>query len=124
MEFGATYDYEGVAPYFQKRQQLSGKKGKFGEDIVGNSKDDFLQLLPIYSQGKPKTGRQFPDWKKQFIRTDNSNKIINHGLMHGLMKLSKKDSKIAIKNLNGIVVMKNTLQYIIKLFSSVHLECV
>lgn len=68
MEFGATYDYEGVAPYFQKRQQLSGKKGKFGEDIVGNSKDDFLQLLPIYSQGKPKTGRQFPDWKKQFIR--------------------------------------------------------
>ena len=57
-------------------------------------------------------------------RTDNSIKIINHGLMHGLMKLSKKDSKIAIKNLNGIVVMKNTLQYIIKLFSSVHLECV
>ena len=68
MEFGTTYDYEGAAPYFQQRQQLCGKKGKLGEDIIGNSKDDFLQILPIYSQGKPKTGGQFPNWKKQFIR--------------------------------------------------------
>lgn len=69
MEFGATYSYDGAAPYFQKRTQLQGKKGKFGEDIIGNSKDDYLQQLPVYAQGKPKGGnRQFPDWKKLFIK--------------------------------------------------------
>ena len=57
-------------------------------------------------------------------KTGNFIKIINHGLIHGLMKLSKKDSKIVIKNLNGIVVMKSILQYTIKLFSFVHPECV
>ena len=69
MEFGATYNYEGAAPYYQQNQQLRGKKGKFGEEITGNSKDDYLLKLPVYAQGKPKgKARQFPDWKKMFIR--------------------------------------------------------
>lgn len=69
MEFGATYCFEGAAPYYQQRTQLQGKKGRFGEDIIGNSKDDYLQQLPVYAQGMPKGGsRQFPDWKKLFIR--------------------------------------------------------
>ena len=68
MEFGATYEFEGAAPYYQQSRQLFGKKGKFGEIIKGYSKDDYLQALPIYAQAKPKSGRQFPDWKKQFIR--------------------------------------------------------
>lgn len=69
MEFGATYDYDGIAPYFQKKTQLKGKKGKFGEVITGNSKDDFLLQLPVYAQGKPKGDeKQFPDWKKLFIK--------------------------------------------------------
>lgn len=38
MEFGATYNYEGAAPYYQQNQQLRGKKGKFGEEITGNSR--------------------------------------------------------------------------------------
>ena len=68
MEFGATYEFEGAAPYYQQSRQLFGKKGKFGEIIKGYSKDDYLLALPIYAQAKPKSGRQFPDWKKQFIR--------------------------------------------------------
>ena len=69
MEFGATYRYDGIAPYFQRGVDLKGKKGAFGEEITGNSKDDFLQCLPIYSQTtKTEYNRHFPDWKKQFIR--------------------------------------------------------
>lgn len=69
MEFGADYNYNGIAPYFQKGTDLKGKKGKFGEIIDGNSKDDYLQQLPIYSQtSKTEDNRHFPDWKKQFIR--------------------------------------------------------
>ena len=68
MEFGASYDYEKAAPYFQQQRQLQGKKGRFGITLTGNSKDDLLRDLPIYAQGKPKgNSRQFPDWKKQFI---------------------------------------------------------
>ena len=68
MEFGASYDYEKAAPYFQQQRQLQGKKGRFGITLTGNSKDDLLRDLPIYAQGKPKGySRQFPDWKKQFI---------------------------------------------------------
>lgn len=69
MEFGATYDFEGLAPYYQKRSQLAGKLGKFGNPIQGNSKDDELMCLPIYAQtNKVEKNRQFPGWKKDFIR--------------------------------------------------------
>lgn len=69
MEFGATYNFEGIAPFYQRIKDLEGKKGKFGENIEGNSKDDMLQCLPIYSQtNKTEKNRHFPDWKKQFIR--------------------------------------------------------
>ena len=70
MEFGANYDFEGAAPYYQKTKQLEGKRGAFGEKIQGNSKDDFLRCLPSYAQSKPTkvVNRQFPEWKKQFIR--------------------------------------------------------
>lgn len=68
MEFGADYEYEKAAPYYQQQGQLRGKKGRFGETLKGNSKDDLLRDLPIYAQGKPKGKiRQFPDWKKLFI---------------------------------------------------------
>lgn len=70
MEFGADYDFEGAAPYYQQTRQFEGKKGAFGEEIVGNSKDDYLRCLPCYAQSKPTkvVNRQFPEWKKQFIR--------------------------------------------------------
>ncbi|MCC8087736.1 MAG: DNA (cytosine-5-)-methyltransferase [Rikenellaceae bacterium] len=70
MEFGATYKYEGRAPFYQTKKELEGKRGKFGLLIQGNSKDDYLQCLPTYSQisCKKKEKRQFPDWKKYYIR--------------------------------------------------------
>jgi DNA (cytosine-5)-methyltransferase 1 len=69
MEFGATYKYDSIAPYFQRGFELKGQKGAFGEEITGNSKDDYLQCLPNYSQtNKTEKNRHFPDWKKQFIR--------------------------------------------------------
>lgn len=69
MEFGANYDFENLAPYYQQGRQLKDKKGKFGEVVKGNSKDDYLQCLPIYAQtNKTEKNRQFPEWKKQFIR--------------------------------------------------------
>lgn len=37
MEFGATYDYEGVPPCHQSKKQLKGKRGKLGRIITGNS---------------------------------------------------------------------------------------
>lgn len=73
MEFGATYEFEGAAPYYQKRSQLLGKHGKFGKLVTGNSKDDYLLALPVYAQGKPKGNkRQFPEWKKLFIRQNRA----------------------------------------------------
>jgi DNA (cytosine-5)-methyltransferase 1 len=69
MEFGATYEYDGIAPCHQSRSELNGKKGKFGEEISGNSKDDCLQCLPIYAQtDKTEANLNFPTWKKQYIR--------------------------------------------------------
>ena len=70
MEFGATYKFEGRAPYYQIKKELEGRRGRFGQEITGNSKDDYLQCLPIYSQTDKteKKSRQFPEWKKQYIR--------------------------------------------------------
>lgn len=68
MEFGANYDYEGIAPFNQSAEQLAGKRGRFGEIITGNSKDDYLSQLPTYAnQEQKKDATEFPDWKKQFI---------------------------------------------------------
>lgn len=69
MEFGATYEYEKTAPFYQQIRTLEGKLGKFGTPIYGNSKDDMLQLLPIYAQtDKTEENHQFPEWKKNFIK--------------------------------------------------------
>jgi len=69
MEFGATYKYDEIAPYYQREYELKDKKGAFGAKITGSSKDDFLQCLPIYSQtNKTETNHHFPKWKKQYIR--------------------------------------------------------
>lgn len=73
MEFGATYDFEGAAPYYQKNTQFNNKRGKFGLALNGNCKDDYLRDLPIYAQGRPKGNKhQFPEWKKRFIRLNRA----------------------------------------------------
>lgn len=69
MEFGAKYEYEKTAPFYQQKRSLEGKLGSFGTPISGNSKDDMLQLLPIYAQtSKTEANHQFPAWKKNFIK--------------------------------------------------------
>ncbi|MCJ8152655.1 DNA (cytosine-5-)-methyltransferase [Chryseobacterium sp. SSA4.19] len=69
MEFGADYPYEGKAPIKLNASDLSGKKGEFGKLIKGNSLDDMLLSLPIYSQNGLKGEQtEFPDWKKSYIK--------------------------------------------------------
>lgn len=47
------------------------EKGAFGKTINGNSFDDLLQCLPIYSQDGLKGGnKEFPEWKKYYIRSN------------------------------------------------------
>ena len=66
MEFGATYDYENLAPAYQANEQLVGRRGKLGKVILSGSKDYILSQLPVYAQ-TDKT-QEFPDWKKRYIR--------------------------------------------------------
>lgn len=66
MEFGASYDFETVAPAFQSVEQLVGKKGKLGQIIRGTTLKECLAQLPNYSQ-TDKT-RVFPVWKIRYIQ--------------------------------------------------------
>lgn len=66
MEFGASYDFEDVAPAFQSVEQLTDKKGKFGCVIQGSSKDNCLSFLPNYAVTNK--SERFPKWKVQFIK--------------------------------------------------------
>lgn len=69
MEFGASYKYEVRSPHYQTDKELLKCKGKFGEEICGNSRDDYFNCLPIYADPtKSDKNKIFPDWKKQFIR--------------------------------------------------------
>lgn len=66
MEFGATYDYEDKAPAYQDVKDLIGKKGDRGKIITGPTMQDCLNQLPSYARGTKE--KQFPDWKRSFIK--------------------------------------------------------
>lgn len=66
MEFGADYDFEDIAPAFQRPANLRGKHGKLGILIEGDTKAKCISLLPNYAQTNK--NETFPDWKKKFIR--------------------------------------------------------
>lgn len=71
MEWGADYKYDGIAPFYQHRSTLEGKKGKFGEPVKGNCKDDYLDCLPIYARtNKTEKNHHFPDWKISYIKSN------------------------------------------------------
>ena len=75
MEFGATYDFRNCAPAYQNVSELCGKKGKLGQTIQGNTIEDCLKQLPIYSQtAKDKV---FPNWKIHYIE-QNRELYIRH----------------------------------------------
>lgn len=66
MEFGATYEFEDIAPAFQSLSQLINKKGKFGKSINSTDKEECLNQLPNYS--KSSKTMKFPKWKIQHIK--------------------------------------------------------
>ena len=75
MEFGADYEFEDIAPAFQRPADLRGKHGKLGILIEGDTKAKCISQLPNYAQtDKNKT---FPDWKKKFIRENRKFYIEN-----------------------------------------------
>ncbi len=67
MEFGATYPFEDKTPFNLQPKELSKYKGKFGNKISGHSFDELLDCLPTYSQLDQ---REFPHWKKYYIRAN------------------------------------------------------
>ena len=66
MEFGADYEFEDIAPAFQRPSNLRGKRGKLGVLIEGDTKEECISQLPNYAQTNK--NETFPDWKKKFIR--------------------------------------------------------
>lgn len=65
MEFGATYDFKGVAPAFQSLDELRGKLGKLGQSINGLTKEECIAQLPNYAQTN--SSHSFPNWKIRYI---------------------------------------------------------
>lgn len=70
MEFGATYDYEKVAPAYQSYNDLKGKRGKLGLIIEGYNKDQCLAQLPNYAQTSK--SKRFPHWKIRYIQQNRT----------------------------------------------------
>ena len=66
MEFGADYEYEEKAPAYQTIEELTKKKGHLGNPIVGRTKRQCLNCLPIYAQTA--ADKKFPDWKISYIK--------------------------------------------------------
>ncbi len=66
MEFGASYEFEELAPAFQSVTKLKNKKGKLGAEIKGTSLEECLSYLPNYAVSNK--NKQFPTWKIQFIK--------------------------------------------------------
>lgn len=85
MEFGANYPFEEIAPEFLSKEELLGKRGKFGQLIEGYSLAECLENLPVYVRPRKKKKHQnedgktelisqavkekkkFPDWKIKYI---------------------------------------------------------
>lgn len=64
MEFGASYPYENDTPY-SLDYELSGFRGKLGQDLTGLNKHAVKNSLPSYASGATDS---FPSWKKTFIK--------------------------------------------------------
>jgi DNA (cytosine-5)-methyltransferase 1 len=84
MEFGADYPFEDEAPIQLGKIHLQKYKGKFGKKIKGNSFNEVLECLPIYAQVDQK---EFPHWKKYYIR---SNRMFYEKHKHWLDDWMKK----------------------------------
>jgi DNA (cytosine-5)-methyltransferase 1 len=65
MEFGATYDYANLAPAYQNKEDLIGKRGHLGKMISGSTLEECIKQLPNYAQTDK--DESFPTWKKRYI---------------------------------------------------------
>ena len=91
MEFGANYDFEDIAPAFQKPEELIGKKGKLGKKITAGSLSECLAQLPIYA--RTNKNKKFPAWKIRYIQ-QNREFYLKHKkwLDKWLKKIEKLDN--------------------------------
>jgi len=65
MEFGATYPYEDTSPWATPRRDLLKYRGCHGETLKGYGRHAVLGALPSHARTPQK---QFPTWKRTFIR--------------------------------------------------------
>jgi DNA (cytosine-5)-methyltransferase 1 len=65
-EFGATYPYAGLAPSELTIEEL---RPHFSDASPTATKQDLLALLPSYAN---RPGKEFPGWKKTFIRQNRA----------------------------------------------------
>lgn len=70
MEFGATYDYEDIAPAYQPLSQIKGKRGHLGKIITGETKEECIVQLPNYAQTDK--DEHFPYWKVRYIKQNRA----------------------------------------------------
>jgi DNA (cytosine-5)-methyltransferase 1 len=65
MEFGATYPYADITPFFTPVEELVRTQGNHGEALKGASFVDVRSCLPSYARSPENA---FPAWKVQFIK--------------------------------------------------------
>ena len=65
MEFGATYPYEDATPWATPRYELQKYRGRHGEPLRTYGRNTVLRALPSHGRTPQ---RQFPTWKRTFIR--------------------------------------------------------
>lgn len=66
MEYDATYPFEDETPYSRGLERLGRYKGSHGIPLMLAAPEERLGLLPSYA--RTKRGKQFPEWKIDFIR--------------------------------------------------------
>lgn len=67
MEFGATYPYQDLNIHELSVEELCKYKGKFGEPLVGKTKDEIFSKLPNYIKTQKGV---IPKWKQNFIKNN------------------------------------------------------
>lgn len=72
MEWEANYPFEYEAPFHYTRVQLDDHRGAFGSLLHGMTKGNQIERIPSYARVKPKKGKEFPNWKKNFIRQNRA----------------------------------------------------
>jgi len=86
MEFGATYPFEDITPFYLSRDKLSEYKGKFGVPLKDKIKLDQLKLLPSYASLEQK---RFPSWKIRYIKNNRDFYNKNEKLLKNVVQKIK-----------------------------------